>query len=64
MSKQEFEVRIELPSHESINLSEFEDGDLWISIFKVGCYASANINKNKVIELRDALNQFLGEQTP
>ena len=43
MSKQEFEVRIELPSHESINLSEFEDGDLWVSIFKVGCYASANV---------------------
>jgi hypothetical protein len=44
-----------------MSLSEFEDGDLWISIFKVGCYASANINKNKVIELRDALNKFLGE---
>ena len=61
MSKQEFEVRIELPSHESINLSEFEGGDLWVSIFKVGCYASTNLNKNKVIELRDALNKFLGE---
>ena len=59
MSKQEFEARIELPNHESMSLSEFEDGDLWISIFKVGCYASANINKNKVIELRDALNTFL-----
>lgn len=62
MSKQEFEVRIELPSHESINLSEFEEGDLWVSIFKVGCYASTNVKKNKVIELRDALNVFLGEE--
>ena len=61
MSKQEFEVRIELPSYESINLSEFEDGDLRVSICKVGCYASTNVKRNKVIELRDALNKFLGE---
>ena len=59
MSKQEFEARIELPNHERMSLSEFEDGDLWVSIFKVGCYASTNVNKNKVIELRDALNTFL-----
>ena len=62
MSKQEFEARIELLNHESINLSEFEGGDLWISIFKVGCYASTNINKNKVIELRDQLNAFLSQE--
>ena len=60
MSKQEFETRIELDQLDRLSLSEHEDG-LWLSVWKVGAYVSAPISRDKVIELRDALNQFLGE---
>ena len=60
MSKQEFETRIELDQLDRLSLSEHEDG-LWLSVWKVGAYVSAPISRDKVIELRDALNKFLGE---
>jgi hypothetical protein len=60
MSKQEFETRIELDQLDRLSLSEHEDG-LWLSVWKVGAYVSTPMSRDKVIELRDALNQFLGE---
>ena len=58
MSKQEFETRIELDQLDRLSLSEHENG-LWLSVWKVGAYVSAPISRDKVIELRDALNTFL-----
>jgi hypothetical protein len=60
MSKQEFETRIELDQLDRLSLSEHEDG-LWLSVWKVGAYVSTPMSRDKVIELRDALSQFLGE---
>ena len=60
MSKQEFEARIELENYERITVSEHEDG-LWLSVWKIGSHCSANLTREQVAELRDALNKFLGE---
>ena len=60
MSKKEFEAQIELEDLNRITLSDYED-DLYFSLWKIGAYASARVPREKVIELRDALNKFLGE---
>ena len=59
MSK-EFEARVELENYDRIAISDYEDG-LWLSVWKTGAYAAVPVSREKVIELRDALNKFLGE---
>ena len=58
MSK--FDVTVRTDDYEKINLSDFED-NLWVSLWKVGSHCSTQLTREQVIELRDALNQFLGE---
>ena len=58
MSKKEFEAQIELQDLNRITVSDYED-DLLFSLWKIGAYASARAPRDKVIELRDALNTFL-----
>ena len=56
MSK--FDVTIKTEEYESIKLSDYED-NLWLSVWKIGSHCSANLTREQVIELRDALNTFL-----
>jgi hypothetical protein len=58
MSK--FDVTIQTEDYEKINLSDFDD-NLWLSLWKVGSHCSTNLTREQVVELRNALNQFLGE---
>ena len=58
MSK--FDVTVRTDDYEKINLSDFED-NLWVSLWKVGSHCSTQLNREQVIELRNALNRFLGE---
>jgi hypothetical protein len=60
MSKLEFEAQIELEDLNRITVSDHFDG-LYFSLWKLGAYAAAPLPREKVIELRDALNKFLGE---
>lgn len=61
MSKQEFEAQIELENFSRITISDYEDG-LYFSLWKLGAYAASPVSREQVIELRDALNVFLGEE--
>jgi hypothetical protein len=61
MSKPEFEAQIELGDLNRITVSDYED-DLYFSLWKIGAYASARVPREKVIELRDALNRFLSQE--
>jgi hypothetical protein len=61
MSKQEFEARISLENYEHISVSDHEEG-LYLSVWKLGAYAAVPIPREKVIELRDALNKFLSQE--
>jgi|GEM_PF-6175407 len=56
MSK--FDVTIKTEDYESIKLSDYED-NLWLSVWKIGSHCSANLTRDQVIELRDALNRFI-----
>ena len=56
MSK--FDVTVKTEESESIKLSDIDD-NLWLSVWKLGAHAAVAINRDKVIELRDALNTFL-----
>jgi hypothetical protein len=58
MSK--FDITIKTEDYEKINLSDFDD-NLWLSLWKVGSHCSTNLTRDQVVELRNALNQFLGE---
>lgn len=58
MSK--FDITIKTEDYEKINLSDYED-KLWLSLWKVGSHCSTNLTRDQVVELRNALNQFLGE---
>lgn len=58
MSK--FDITVQTEEYESIKLSDFDD-NLWLSVWKIGSHCSANLTREKVVELRNALNQFLGE---
>lgn len=56
MSK--FDITVQTEDYESIKLSDFE-ANLWLSVWKIGSHCSVNLTRDQVIELRDALNQFL-----
>jgi hypothetical protein len=56
MSK--FDITIKTEDYESIKLSDYDD-NLWLSVWKIGSHCSANLTRDKVIELRNGLNQFL-----
>lgn len=58
MSK--FDITIKTEDYEKINLSDFDD-NLWLSLWKVNSHCSTNLTRDQVVELRNALNQFLGE---
>lgn len=59
--KEEFEARIELEGYERLLLRE--DGEeLWVSIYKIGSYAGVPMSRDKVVQLRDALNTYLGQE--
>jgi hypothetical protein len=45
---------------DTINLSLHSDG-IWVSMFKSSSYASTMMTRSQAIELRDALNTFLGD---
>jgi len=61
MSKPEFEAQIELEDYNRITVSDHDDG-LHFSLWKIGAYAAASVPREKVIELRDALNRFLSQE--
>lgn len=56
MSK--FDITVQTEDYESIKLSDYDE-NLWLSVWKIGSHCSANLTRDQVIELRDALNQFL-----
>jgi hypothetical protein len=56
MSK--FDITVQTQDYESIKLSDYDD-NLWLSVWKIGSHCSENLTRDQVIELRDALNQFL-----
>jgi hypothetical protein len=56
MSK--FDITVQTEDYESIKLSDY-DNNLWLSVWKIGSHCSANLTRDQVIELRNALNQFL-----
>lgn len=56
MSK--FDITVQTEDYESIKLSDYEN-NLWLSVWKIGSHCSANLTRDQVIELRDALNQFI-----
>jgi hypothetical protein len=56
MSK--FDITVQTEDYESIKLSDYDD-NLWLSVWKIGSHCSANLTRDQVIELRNALNQFL-----
>lgn len=56
MSK--FDITVQTEDYESIKLSDYDD-NLWLSVWKIGSHCSVNLTRDQVIELRDALNQFL-----
>ena len=58
MSKKEFDTCIDLEAVDRLTLSEHDNG-LWLSVWKLGAHAAVAVNRDKVIELRDALNTFL-----
>ena len=58
MSK--FDVTVRTDDYEKINLSDFED-NLWVSLWKAGSHCSTQLTREQVVELRNALNKFLGE---
>jgi hypothetical protein len=59
--KEEFEARIELEGYERLLLRD--DGEeMWISIYKIGSYAGVPVSRDKVVQLRDALNIYLGQE--
>jgi hypothetical protein len=59
--KEEFQARIELEGYERLLLRD--DGEeLWISIYKIGSYAGAPMSRDKVVQLRDALNIYLDQE--
>jgi hypothetical protein len=57
----EFEAIIRTQEYDKVNLSNLED-DLWLSVWGGRAHCSTQLSRDKVIELRDALNRFLGEQ--
>jgi len=56
MSK--FDITVQTEDYESIKLSDYDD-NLWLSVWKIGSHCSVNLTREQVIELRNALNQFL-----
>ena len=58
MSKKEFDTCIDLEGVDRLTLSEHDHG-LWLSVWKLCAHAAVAINRDKVIELRDAINTFL-----
>jgi hypothetical protein len=56
MSK--FDITVQTEDYESIKLSDYDD-NLWLSVWKIGSHCSANLTRDQVIELRNALNQFI-----
>lgn len=59
--KQEFEARIELEHYDRLLLRD--DGEeLWVSIYKLGSYAGVPMSRDSVVQLRDALNIYLGQE--
>lgn len=58
MSK--FDITIKTEDYEKINLSDYED-KLWLSLWKVGSHCSTSLTRDQVVELRNALDQFIGE---
>ncbi len=56
MSK--FDITVQTEDYESIKLSDY-DNNLWLSVWKIGSHCSANLTRDQVIELRNALNQFI-----
>jgi hypothetical protein len=58
MSKKQFDTCIDLEGVDRLTLSEHDHG-LWLSVWKLGAHAAVAVNRDKVIELRNGLNQFL-----
>ena len=58
MSKKEFDTCIDLEAVDRLTLSEHDNG-LWLSVWKIGSHCSANLTREQVAELRDALTTFL-----
>ncbi len=61
MKEPEFKAQIELENLNRITISDYEDG-LYFSLWKLGAYAASPVPRKQVIELRNALNEFLGEE--
>ena len=61
MSKLEFQAQIELGNDNRIMVSDYGDG-LYFALWKLGAYAASPMPREQVIELRNALNAFLGEE--
>ena len=56
----EFEATVRTQEYKKISLSNFED-NLWMSLWGGRAYCSTQLTREQVVELRDALNKFLGE---
>lgn len=52
-------ISIKAEDGNSINLSLYSGGDIWVSLFQRTAYASTMLNKKQATELRDALNALL-----
>jgi hypothetical protein len=59
--KEEFKARVELENYDRLFLRD-EDGEMWLSIYKLGSYAGVPMSRDKVVQLRDALNTYLGQE--
>jgi len=54
------EHSIKTENYDRIALSEHEGG-LWLSIWKVGAYASVHLNQEQLRELHKAIGEYMGD---
>jgi len=59
--KEEFRACIELENYDRLLLRD-EGEEMWVSIYKLGSYAGVPMSRDKVVQLRDALNTYLGQE--
>lgn len=58
MSK-EFEITVRTQDYDKVSISNFEENNLWISVWGLRAHCSTHMTREQVIELRNGLNQFL-----
>ena len=54
------EHSIKAENYDRVSLSEHEGG-LWLSIWKIGAYASVHLNQQQLQELHKAIGEYMGD---